>query len=609
MSSLINNILNLKRSNKIIILLLIDIIISSISIWITFNLISNKIVKIFEIDIEIFILLSFTFVLIQIITKTYLNFSRYFDFSTIFKIIKNFFFYSIILLFLKIFIYNGALIPISNLTIYLIIFFLLMLLKNSLLYNFYNYLFEKNNLKKKRIILYGFNEKTLNYIKNSRNYNYTINGIINEKLQFYKTTDYNFPIIDPSELIEFIKKSKITDILISGKNNYENKIFYYRKFLKINIRLVFLDDVYHNLNLDNKLISFRPNFDEIVSERSSKLIKEDPIFNDIKNKVIFVIGGAGSIGSVLIQKLAKFSPNKIIVVDKDEFNIFNLKKKIKENNKIIYKLVDSCKYEFLDSIFKEFKPDYVFNAAAYKHVNIVEDNLTYSVYNNLKTALNICKLSVKYKVNKCLLISTDKAVDPKNTMGLSKRICEKIYLKYSEKKTNNFFLIVRFGNVVGSKGSVVPYFQDLIEKRLPLPLTNKKATRYLMSINEACELIVKISIFGNNSGIYLLDMGKPINIFDMTYKLIKFNGLSIKNRENPNGDIVIQFTGLKKGEKLHEKLTYSKFLRKTKYDKIMICDEKKVNKLYISEVENLLENLSKFKNTKDILNKIKKIGN
>ncbi len=194
-------------------------------------------------------------------------------------------------------------------------------------------------------------------------------------------------------------------------------------------------------------------------------------------------------------------------------------------------------------------------------------------------------------------------------MGLSKRICEKIYLKYSEKKSNNFFLIVRFGNVVGSKGSVIPYFQDLIEKRLPLPLTNKKATRYLMSINEACELIVKISIFGNNSGIYLLDMGKPINIFDMTYKLIKFNGLSIKNQKNPNGDIVIKFTGLKKGEKLHEKLTYSKFLKKTKYDKIMICDEEKVNKLYISEIENLLENLSKFKNSKNIINKIKKIGN
>jgi len=129
-----------------------------------------------------------------------------------------------------------------------------------------------------------------------------------------------------------------------------------------------------------------------------------------------------------------------------------------------------------------------------------------------------------------------------------------------------------------------------------------------MSINEACELIVKISIFGENSEIYLLDMGKPINIFDMTYKLIKFNGLSIKDKKNPNGDIVIQYTGLKKGEKLHEKLSFNKYLRKTKYSKILICDEKKVNKLEISEVENLLQNLSKIKNTRNLKAKIKKIS-
>jgi FlaA1/EpsC-like NDP-sugar epimerase len=208
-----------------------------------------------------------------------------------------------------------------------------------------------------------------------------------------------------------------------------------------------------------------------------------------------------------------------------------------------------------------------------------------------------------------LLISTDKAVNPSNTMGFSKRICEKIYLEYSKNKLDIFFLIVRFGNVVGSKGSVIPYFQDLIEKRLPLPLTDKKATRYLMSINEACELIIKISIFGNNAGIYLLDMGKPINIFDMTYKLIKFNGLSVKDKKNPNGDIVIKFTGLKKGEKLHEKLSYNKFLKKTKHNKILICNEKKVITLNMFEIEKFLQNLLKFKNLRNLKNKIRKIGN
>ena len=601
MESIIKNILNLRRSSKITILLIVDIIISHISIWITFNLISEKIVKFFEIDIEIYLLLSLTFVLIQTITKSYLNLSRYFDLSSIFKIIKIFLIYFMVLLFFKFIIYNGYLIPASNLIIYLIIFFLLIFIKNSLLYSFYNYLFDQNNFKKKKIVLYGFNEKTLNYIKNSRNFNYSIEGIIDENLQFYKKTNNNFFLIDINKFSTFVKNKKITNLLISEKSNYKNKIYYYKKFLDLNISLVFLDDVYNNLNLDSKLMSFKPSFDEIVNENSNKFIKEDPIFKDIQNKIILVAGGAGSIGSVLIERLIEYKPSKIIIVDKDEFSIFNLKKKLTKRNKIIYKLVDSCQYKFLDKVFDEFKPNYVFNAAAYKHVNIVEENLTYSLFNNIKTSLNICKLSIKYKVNKCMLISTDKAVNPTNMMGFSKRLCEKIYLEYSSKK-QCFFLIVRFGNVVGSKGSVIPYFQDLIEKKLPLPLTNKKATRYLMSINEACELIIKISVFGKNSEIYLLDMGKPINIYDMTYKLIKFNGLSVKNKQNPNGDIVIKYTGLNKGEKLHEKLSYNKNLKKTKYNKIMLCDEKKDSNLNLLAIEKFIQNLN---NSNDLKKKLK----
>ena len=426
MESIIKNILNLRRSSKITILLIVDIIISHISIWITFNLISEKIVKFFEIDIEIYLLLSLTFVLIQTITKSYLNLSRYFDLSSIFKIIKIFLIYFMVLLFFKFIIYNGYLIPASNLIIYLIIFFLLIFIKNSLLYSFYNYLFDQNNFKKKKIVLYGFNEKTLNYIKNSRNFNYSIEGIIDENLQFYKKTNNNFFLIDINKFSTFVKNKKITNLLISEKSNYKNKIYYYKKFLDLNISLVFLDDVYNNLNLDSKLMSFKPSFDEIVNENSNKFIKEDPIFKDIQNKIILVAGGAGSIGSVLIERLIEYKPSKIIIVDKDEFSIFNLKKKLTKRNKIIYKLVDSCQYKFLDKVFDEFKPNYVFNAAAYKHVNIVEENLTYSLFNNIKTSLNICKLSIKYKVNKCMLISTDKAVNPTNMMGFSKRLRKSI---------------------------------------------------------------------------------------------------------------------------------------------------------------------------------------
>ena len=161
---------------------------------------------------------------------------------------------------------------------------------------------------------------------------------------------------------------------------------------------------------------------------------------------------------------------------------------------------------------------------------------------------------------------------------MSKNLCEKIYQSYSViKRSDQKFIIVRFGNVAGSKGSVLPYFQKLIHLRESLPVTSKKASRFLMSIREASDLIIKASIIGINSKIYVLDMGSPINIYNLACNLIKFNGLSIKNKNNPSGDIKIRFVGLSKGEKLHEKLSNKNKLIKTGYDKILLCDEMKIN--------------------------------
>lgn len=601
------NLINLNRSYKISILLFTDIILSITSIWITFNLISEKVVKFFEIENEIYFLFSFTYIFIQIIFKSYLKLSRYFDLTSIFVLIKNFIIFFIVLLFYKLILFKGSLIPSANLIIYLIIFFLLVLLKNSLLYNLYNYLFDKNDVKQKRVVLYGFDQNTQNYLKNSSNYNFSIVGIFDESLKFYNTTNNKFKKINFNRFHYIYKKNKITDILVSDKSNYKNKIKYFKKFLKFNVRVVFLSDVNYYLNLNNKLINFKPNFDELIENKIVENEGEELNSNNIKNKTILVLGGAGSIGSVLVKRLLNYKPNKIVIVDKDEYSIFNLKKKLSHKKNIYFKLIDTTNSFFLNKVFEDFKPEYVFNAAAYKHVNIVEENLDYSLFNNIKSAINICELSIKHKVKKCLLVSTDKAVNPSNTMGLSKRICEKIYLENS-KKNKSTFLIVRFGNVVGSKGSVVPFFQDMIEKRLPLPVTSKKVTRYLMSINEACDLILKISIFGKNSGIYLLDMGEPINIYDLTYKLIKFNGLSIKNKKNPYGDIEIQYTGLKKGEKLHEKLSYNLKLEKTKFKKIMICNEMYKEKLNLLKIKNIFENVYKTNNFKNLEEQLKIIA-
>ena len=563
-----------------------------------------------KIDIKLYIITFIVFILIQLSFKSYYQLSRFFRISSINNLVRNFillffFTYLVRLIFLE-----NIFFPESITLIYPIIFFSLSLFKNSLTYNLYHYINDQLKSSKRRVLFYNFNNKTINYLENYNKINFTICGIVKLSENFLKGYDKKYNIIKEDEIENYITQEKITDIIISKNNNYDNKIFYFRKFLKLNVRVLFLDDISNTRELLAVKSLFVPKIEDII-ERSHNTNKNDSVtIKNIKNKVILVAGGAGSIGSVLIEKLDTLSPKKIIVIDKDEFNIFNLKKKLQYSSKLIFKLSDTSNKFFLEKIFKEFKPDIVYNAAAYKHVTIVEENIEYASVNNIITAINICELSIKYNIKTNLLVSTDKAVNPKNIMGITKSLCEKVYQSYSyQLKNNQKFIIVRFGNVAGSKGSVLPFFQKLINQRMTLPVTNKKATRYLMSIREASNLIIKASIIGSNSKTYVLDMGDPINIYDLAYKLVKFNGLSLKTKNNIQGDIVIKIVGLKKGEKLHEKLTYKKNLIKTAHHKILLCDEELVNsdlKLKLSNYLSRIKNNSNKKIAKDKLIKFLK---
>ena len=531
-----------------------------------------------KIDITLYLILFIIFILIQAIFKSYYQLSRFFRISSINNLVRNFILLFFFIYLTRLFFLENIFFPQSITLIYPIIFFLLSLFKNSLIYNLYHYINDYLKSSYRRVLFYNFNNKTINYLENYNKTNFIICGIVKLSENFLKGYDKKYKIIDETEIENYVVQQKITDIIISKNNNYGNKIFYFRKFLNLNVRVLLLDDISGTRELLNFRSLFVPKIEDIIEKPQTKK-KVDPLIEkNIKNKVVFVAGGAGSIGSVLIEKLNTLSPKKIIVIDKDEYNIFNLKKKFQDSKKLIFKLSDTSNKNFLDKIFKEFKPDIVYNAAAYKHVTIVEENIEYACFNNIVSSINICELSIKHKVKISLLVSTDKAVNPKNIMGKTKSLCEKIYQSYScDVKSNQKFIIVRFGNVAGSKGSVLPFFQKLINQRMTLPVTDKKATRYLMSIREASNLIITASIIGFNSKIYVLDMGDPIDIYNLAYKLIKFNGLSLKTKNNIRGDIAIKIVGLKKGEKLHEKLTYKKKLIKTNYFKILLCDEQPIN--------------------------------
>jgi FlaA1/EpsC-like NDP-sugar epimerase len=268
--------------------------------------------------------------------------------------------------------------------------------------------------------------------------------------------------------------------------------------------------------------------------------------------VILVTGAAGSIGSEIARQLTRFNPDMLILVDQAETPSFYLQEELKKlNPKCNYKVIigDVTRLEVMDHIFKRYQPTIVYHAAAYKHVPIMEVHPHEAFRVNVGGTKNIADLSIKYGVENFVMVSTDKAVNPTNVMGATKKICELLVHAYSTRtdiKTK--FITTRFGNVLGSNGSVIPLFNRQIADGGPVTITHPDITRYFMTIPEACQLVLEAGFMGNGGQIYVFDMGEPIKILDIAHNLIRLSGLE------PDVDIKIKFMGLRPGEKLYEEL-------------------------------------------------------
>lgn len=287
----------------------------------------------------------------------------------------------------------------------------------------------------------------------------------------------------------------------------------------------------------------------------------------IKDRVVLVTGGGGSIGSELCRQIAKFNPKEVIVLDNYENGVYDLQsefkyKKIKINLKAVIASITDKKR--LESVFIKYKPEIVFHAAAHKHVPLMEGNPVESVKNNIFGTLNLVKYTDKYNVKKFVMISTDKAVNPTNIMGATKRACEMI-VQSMDKKSKTEFVSVRFGNVLGSNGSVIPLFKKQIAHGGPVTVTHPEINRFFMTIPEAAQLVLQAGVFAKGGEIFVLDMESPIKIYDLAYDMIKLSGFE------PNVDIKIEFIGLRPGEKLYEEvLTEEEGLTKTSHNKIFV---------------------------------------
>ena len=316
---------------------------------------------------------------------------------------------------------------------------------------------------------------------------------------------------------------------------------------------------------------------EDLLDRKPIILDDKSITKQLKGKTVLITGAAGSIGSEIVRQVLSFEPAKLVMVDQAETPLHDLTLETNalESNSEIYSVIaDVRSRKAMESVFSTYQPQVVYHAAAYKHVPLMEENPAQAIITNVKGTKNLADLSCKYGADKFVMVSTDKAVNPSNVMGASKRIAEKYVqsLQWKQKQQNNGaatkFITTRFGNVLGSNGSVVPLFTKQIADGGPLTITHRDIIRYFMTIPEACQLVLEAGAMGNGGEIYIFDMGKPVKIYDLAEKMIKLAGFI------PNVDIKIDIVGLRPGEKLYEELLNdnSKTIP-THHEKIMIAQE------------------------------------
>ena len=413
------------------------------------------------------------------------------------------------------------------------------------------------------------------------------------------------------ETNSFIKEKKITKIIIADKNITRKDIGLLLKYVdKIGISLARLPKISElNKAVDSKSNEARPiNIEDLLGRTETRFDKNN-LEEFINNKIILITGAGGTIGSELANQISDMGPKKIVLSDYSEFALWNITDKISakiDNKNISSVLLDVRDKHEIDKTFKKYKPDIILHAAALKHVPICEDHPSDAMRTNVIGTKNISEKAIKYRTKTMVLISTDKAVDPTNFMGASKRAAEIYIQNLDREKSYTDFVTVRFGNVLGSTGSVIPLFQNQISRGGPLKVTHKEATRFFMSVKEAVELVLislNSSINKKEKGdINVLEMGEPMKIDNLAKQLARLSGLT------PGKDIKIIYTGLRVGEKLHEKLFHKEEIKiTTSHPDILIAKSRQLNFSNINKILLTLEDFLVKNNEKEAIKILKNL--
>ena len=433
----------------------------------------------------------------------------------------------------------------------------------------------KRDINLENVLIYGAGEAGVLLVKESRinpNFPYRIVGFLDDNPNKKGGKVYGLKVLGGLEDVEkIVEKNDVSKIIISMPSVEQSKISNILKELNklkdISVKILpNVDNLIEEGNLSTQLRNIK--LEDLLGREEIKINTKE-VFDFIQDKIVFVTGGGGSIGSELINQIAKYNPKKIVNIEINENASYLMELELKRKYPYLdYKTEIASVRDFdkLDMLFNKYKPEILFHAAAHKHVPLMENNPEEAIKNNIFGTKNVAECCLKYKLESVVLISTDKAVNPTNVMGATKRVCEMIFQKYSEKDSNTKFMAVRFGNVLGSNGSVIPIFSKLIEEGKNLTLTHKDIIRYFMTIPEAAQLVIEAATIGKGGEILILDMGEPVKIYDLAKNMIKLSG----------SNVGIDIVGLRPGEKLFEELLYD----------VNSSEKTSNNKIFITNMEN-----------------------
>ena len=595
------NIINLPRYAKRTIIIIVDLGLCVLCTWLAFYLRLEQFIKINDVAI----LAALTSITLAIPTFWLLGLYkvvfRFGGSSLIFAVTVAMAIYGLFY-FLVIGIYTIQNIP-RSIGIIQPLLLLIGILSSrvTIQYLFLGSFLSKNfkNKNKKKVLIYGAGSagrQLLTSLEN--NLEMKVVGFVDDNQQYHNQSILGQTVFDPIKIKELIILKDIDLVLLALpliSRTKRNQIIDYLNSFNITVKtLPSIQDI-----VDGKvsLSDIKDLTIEDLLSREEVQPNLELLSKNIRSKIVLVSGAGGSIGSELCRQIMKLKPKTLLLLELNEFALYKISEELKkqtQNVKIVPLLINVQNSSRLNVVFKTFKVDTVYHAAAYKHVPLVEENICESVKNNVFGTFILAEAALKYNVLNFVLISSDKAVRSTNIMGATKRLAEIcVQSLYDNQNKQSKFAIVRFGNVLQSSGSVIPKFKQQIKEGGPLTLTHPDVTRYFMTITEASQLVIQAGAMAEKCEVFVLDMGESVKIKDLINKMIKLSGLSIKDDKNLEGDIEIKITGLRPGEKLYEELLIGDNPQKTFHEKIQKAQDPFIhyNKLKIDlyKLSNLIE--------------------